>query len=382
MTARLANTIAVVESGIRDGLHRGAQLYVSRDGQMIGDIALGASRLDGTPMASDTLNLWMSSVKPVAAVAVAQLRERGLLDFDDPVARFVPEFGVNGKSPITLRHLLTHTGGFRMGPTNWVDDSWEQVVARVCAAPLEPRWVPGEKAGYHPSSAWVMLGEIVRRVDPSQRSYDRYVREEIFLPLRMNDSWCGGMPLETYRGYGARIGAMFDTTKGIPSVNEANHGVPTERAVALNRPGANGRGPIRELGRFYEMLMNGGSLDDSRILSRESVAELTRPQRVNMFDHTFKYVIDWGLGFILNSNDEHREKIPYSYGRHASAATFGHSGAQSSCAFCDPATRLVVASVCNGMPTDDMHQSRQRAINEAVYEDVLRDKRGADSQKF
>src|SRR5262249_700780 len=157
------------------------------------------------------------------------------------------------KDPITIRQLLTHTAGFRMGPTNWSEDSWEQVVARVCDAPLEPGWTPGQKAGYHPSSAWIMLGEILRRVDPQQRLCDRFVREEIFVPVGMNDSWCG-MPPEAYRAYGERIGAIFDASKGAPNETEPSQGVPDERTCALVRPGANGRGPIRELGRFYEAL--------------------------------------------------------------------------------------------------------------------------------
>jgi CubicO group peptidase (beta-lactamase class C family) len=62
--------------------------------------------------------------------------------------------------------------------------------------------------------------------------------------------------------------------------------------------------------------------------------------------------------------------MPYGYGKYASAKTFGHSGSKSSCAFCDPDHQLVVAWVCNGMPEESKHQARQRAINEAIYEDL------------
>jgi CubicO group peptidase (beta-lactamase class C family) len=80
--------------------------------------------------------------------------------------------------------------------------------------------------------------------------------------------------------------------------------------------------------------------------------------------------MNWGLGFILNSNQYGIDTVPYGYGRHASARTFGHGGAVSSCAFCDPDRKLVVAWVCNGMTTDPAHQVRQRAINNAIYEDL------------
>ena len=88
-----------------------------------------------------------------------------------------------------------------------------------------------------------------------------------------------------------------------------------------------------------------------------------------MFDETFKFKMDWGLGFIINSNRDGFQ-MPYSFGRYASPETFGHSGNQAACAFADPKHRLVVAWVCNGMPGERKHQQRQRAINNAIYEDL------------
>src|SRR5262249_37946222 len=127
-------------------------------------------------------------------------------------------------------------------------------------------------------------------------------------------------------------------------------------------------GPMHDLARFYQMLLNGGELDGTRVLTQSSVAELIRPQRVGMFDHTFKHAMDWGLGFILNTPRD--PTMPYGFGDHASPRAFGHSGAESSCAFADPAHQLVVSWVCNGMPGDAAHQARQRAINTAIYEDL------------
>lgn len=371
--SHLPHTVSELHHGIERGLHLGAQLYVSIAGDVAADVAVGASRADGTPLTTDTLNLWMSSVKPLAAVAVAQLVERGKLSYDDRVAQHVPEFAVNGKDAITVRHLLTHTGGFRQWPAKLeLDDRWDTIIQQICATRLEHDWTPGEKAGYHPRTSWFILGELARRLDDHHRGFDRYAREEIFLPLGMNDCWVGGMPPEDYAAYGARIGATFeDILEDPPEEHDPMEGVPDERKVASVHPGASGRGPVRELGRFYEMLMRGGERDGSRVLRAESISELTRPQRVGMYDHTFKHAMDWGLGFIVNLQDEKgRATMPYGYGAHASSRTFGHSGAESSCAFCDPEHELVVAWVCNGMPGDEQHQERQRAINTAIYEDL------------
>jgi CubicO group peptidase (beta-lactamase class C family) len=89
-----------------------------------------------------------------------------------------------------------------------------------------------------------------------------------------------------------------------------------------------------------------------------------------MFDETFRHIMDWGLGFMVNSNRYGANTVPYGFGKHASDETFGHSGSQSSVAFADPTHRLVVAWVCNGMPGERKHQARAREINSAIYEDL------------
>ena len=85
---------------------------------------------------------------------------------------------------------------------------------------------------------------------------------------------------------------------------------------------------------------------------------------------TFLHKLDFGPRFIINSSRYGIETVPYNYGRHASENTFGHSGAQSSCAFADPANGLVVAWICNGLPGERRHQERAREINSAIYKDL------------
>src|SRR5688500_9244686 len=203
----LPRTLESLEQGIADGLHVGAQLYVSLRGEVVADTAIGDARR-GVPMRPDTLMLWLSATKPIASVAVAQLWERGLLHLDDPVARHLPEFAARGKDRITVRHLLTHTAGIRAIPGTWEQGPWDQIIAAICDARPEPNWEPGKKAGYHVATSWYLLGELVRRLNG--RAFERYVREAIFEPLGMNDSWVG-MPPQRYRAYGERIGFLHRT---------------------------------------------------------------------------------------------------------------------------------------------------------------------------
>ncbi len=358
----LPRSLAVIDNGVQVGLHVGAQVFAAVNGRTVADFGVGEARA-GVPMTADTVMLWLSSGKPVGAVAVLQLRERGRLELDEPVASYLSEFGQRGKDSITLWHVLTHTGGFRWVDIDWPHSSWDEIIARICAAPPEQGWVPGNKAGYHPYTSWYILGEIVRRVDG--RPYSKYVREEIFLPLGMVDSWIG-VPLEQYAAYGDRFGIMLHTENCEPYT----HRYDSPEGAAACVPGGNGHGPMHDLGRFYQMLLGGGSLDGRRILLDDSVELMTTPQRIGMFDDTFKHIIDWGAGTILDSNRYGIDTVPYGYGPHSSPRTFGHGGSQSSVAFADPQSNLVAAIVFNGMPGERKHDLRMRAFLKALYEDL------------
>lgn len=299
-----------------------AVMAVSRREDLIADLAVGG-------LSNDIILPWLSAGKPIAAVAIAQLREKGLLDWDDAAAKFVPEFAQRGKDKITIRQLLTHTGGFRWARLE-KGLSWNEMLARICDAPIEPNWVVGQKAGYHAVTSWFVLGEIVARL--SGKRWQVYAKEEIFQPAGM-----------------------------------VNCDFAEEAAFS---PGAGARGPARELGMFYEMMLRGGkTARGAQIISEKSVQELTSRQRVGMFDYTFKHTIDWGLGFILNSA-QYGPEAPYGYGRYASPQTFGHGGRQCCTGFADPDPALAVAVIFASQPGEAAHQQRMREILDRLYENL------------
>ena len=356
-TIELSRTIDLLAEGLDDGLHIGVQGYVGYAGGAGADILLGDAA-PGTAMAGETLALWLSGGKPLTAVAAMQQVEAGRLDLDAAVARYIPDFGQRGKGRIALRHLLTHTAGVRVADFRTPRDDWDTIIARICEAPIERGWEPGEKAGYHVQTSWYLLGELVQRA--ADEPLPAYLRRHVLEPAGMGASSLGMSP-EQHEASADRLMVMMDTRQSPP----APAGYERREWLAQPRPGGNALGPVRELARFYEAMLAGGG----GLLAPETVRMMTTRQRVSMHDHTFNHRMDWGLGFMVNSS-HHGQDVPYGFGPHASDAAFGHGGNQSSIAFADPAHGLVVAIVCNGMPGEPAHQRRMRQILAAVYEDL------------
>ena len=345
---RLPQTFSVIREGLQ--------------GKVVADFGIGQAS-PAHSMTSDTINLWLSSGKPLTAVAILQQWERGLLRLDDPVSTFIPEFGNGGKERITVRHLLTHTSGIRNIETGWPDVTWDETIGRICAAPLEPDWVVGRTAGYHTTTSWFILGEILARL--TGRTYAEAMRFELYEPMGLIETRSAFTPGE-HANYAARLGWMYVREQGGLRLLDW-HELPR---CHMPSPGSNTRGPIRELGRFYEMLLNEGDTPRGRILSPQTVAAMTARHRVGEYDLTLAHVVDFGLGVIIDSNRYGIETVPYGYGKYCSPRTFGHGGAQSSQGWCDPESGLIVASFFNGRPGEGQHGRRCRKLNEAICVDL------------
>ena len=358
----------LLEDGIAAGWHRGAQLEVRRAGASAVSVCVGESR-PGVAMTSETLLPWFSCTKPFTAVAVAQLVERGEVSVDDPVAAHVPEFAAEGKDAVTLRHVLTHTGGFRVvqPPTDVWRLEWDELVDRICASPLEPGWVPGQRAGYHAVTGFHVLGEVVQRV--TGRSFTDYVTEEILEPLDLADSWMQ-LTEERYAAYGTRMGVVEETVRTDGAAPVPVRGLDSWRGFRRASPAGGGVGPMADLVKLFEALLGGGARDGERVLSEATVADVVRPVRVGMRDETFGMVIDWGLGVMLNSWQYQQAPAHYGYGDHASRRAYGHGGQQSSIAFADPAHGLAVALCCNGRPGEALNHRRTQPVLTALYEEL------------
>ena len=136
------------------------------------------------PWEPDTMAIVFSTTKGMTAVALAVAHSQGLFEWDDPVAKYWPEFAQNGKAAITVRQLLSHQAGLSavdvpLDPPKLanLDD-----LARVSAA-QRPSWKPGTRSGYHAISIGWYVSELLRRIDPKKRSAGRFFAEEVAKPL-------------------------------------------------------------------------------------------------------------------------------------------------------------------------------------------------------
>ena len=362
----LPRTHAVLADGRTAGLHHGAQVFVSHRGEVVCDAACGEVR-PGEPLTADHFMLWLSSGKPLTAAAVLRCCShppgQPEVALDDRVADLF-EGGWDGPvGGVTVRQLLTHTGGFPGAETGYPDADWPETILRLKAARLEEDWEVGRTAGYHPQSSWFVLGEIVR--EATGRPIDTVVREDVLEVARARDARLRFDPAELDAAR-PRLAPMFRRK----SRELIDAGLHTDRHLTRTSPGSSLRGPARDLGRFYLSLL--ASLKDGwgPILPGLAVEAMAARHRVGEYDRTLGHVVDFGLGVIVDSNRHGPDTVPYGFGPHCSPRTFGHGGSQSSIAFCDPEHELVVAWATNGMCGEPRHQTRNRAVNAAIYEDL------------
>ena len=360
----LSPVTALLEAGREAGWHDCAQCYVSRRGEPLLDVAVGT--LAGAPgddaapgrvLRTDDLMLWYSSGKPFTTVAVLQLWEQGRLGLDDRVGMYVDGWG-NGKETATIRHLLTHTGGFPMFGADPFDRdvTYADAVATVAAAPAD--WLPGTLAGYHASSAWRILGAIVERVDG--RPIAQYVHEEIVAPLALDDTYLG-IPLDEQVRLGDRIVRVAWKGHTLPKVDadgtlsmvpyriDRVHNEPWH--VAKVEPGGGMRGPARSLGRFYESLLGYGP----PVLDPATVEVMTAVHRYGLKDGVLGLRTPWGLGV----------QVEFTGG--TTRRAFGHGGMASSRGLADRECGLVIAVVANGLAGFVDAERRVLEVTDAVY---------------
>jgi len=331
-----------------DNLDQGAAFAVILDGKLVVDLWGGHADVAGNrPWTRDTLvNVWSTTKGPVA-LAIAMLVDRGLLEYEAPVARYWPEFAAGGKHGVSLGCLMAHQAGLpgcdRPVTIEEVYD-WHPVVD--CLAAMTPMWPPGEQCAYHAFTFGHLAGELLRRVDG--RSVGAFIAEEIAGPL--DAAFFVGLPeaedgrvAEVLAGPGTHDSVEQASARPYAAAAYLNPRINAETANqrawrAAEVPAGNGQSDALGLARIYGALAREGSFDGHRLLGLEAVAAATA-ERFRGLEAGFDSPMAFSAGFMLNMND--------LFG--PSRRAFGHSGWGGSFAFADPDTGLSVAYVMNRM---------------------------------
>lgn len=264
----------------------GVAVLAARHGRPVHRLTYGYQDLAaGKPLASDTIYRIYSMTKPVTAVAMMKLFERGLWSPDDPVAKHLPEFenvkGPGGEPvshPPTMRELMTHTAGFGYGVGSgpfdetdaayvaggvWLADGLQDLATRVSRAPL----------AYQPGSSWRysisvdLQGAVIERL--SGLSLPDFMREAIFHPLDMTDTDFF-VPAHKMR----RLSKVYRRSAGggLTVVDKPVFLGDPRLSPKLPSGGGGLYSTLTDYGRFAQMLLNRGELGGRRILEPGSVA--------------------------------------------------------------------------------------------------------------
>lgn len=352
---KIAELNRIVDAQIAEGLSPGMQVVIARHGQPVVDRAVGlARRAPPVPVDPHTLFFSWSVAKPIAALAAHLLVERGQIGLDDPIARAWPGFGKHGKDRVTVRHVLTHRAGFpgdaRGQDPGGVAD-WDAVIRGVEELPLE--WEPGTAVQYHALTFGWVLGELVRRVDG--RPIEVFARDEFFIPLGMRDSYLKLTEAELART--VELTSPDDFADGVTA--SALFNIPAMRCVVV--PAASMNTTARDLGRFYQMLLNGGELDGVRVLQAETVACARASSCLP--DECER---DNGLPAHRAHGFELGGYAGCIWGK-SRPTTFGHNGFGSNASWADPETGLVCVILNNGVLPEQKNDERLRQICETLW---------------
>jgi CubicO group peptidase (beta-lactamase class C family) len=330
----------------------------------------------------DTLVLVYSSSKGMAAIAVALAHSRGLIDYDERVATYWPEFAQNGKEDVTVRQLLSHQAGLcaldeRLDARKLADlDGLADALARQ-----KPAWKPGTRQGYHALTLGWYEGELIRRVDPDHRSLGRFFADEVAAPLGLEFYF--GLPPDLAPDRvasvkGASIPSMLAHVRTMPAAmiasflrpgshtarafgnprmrNVADLDKPAYRAVEI--PAGGGIGQVRSIARAYSDLAAGGR---ELGLSEDTFEQLTAPPQPpsgNPRDLVLWVPAAYSVGFIRPTGD-------FLFGR--GTRSFGHPGAGGSFGFADPDAEVGFAYAPNRLGHHLRDDPREKALRDALY---------------
>lgn len=360
----------VLRRAVRDDAFPGAVALVARHGRVVFHEAVGKMTYDrgAAPVDLDTVYDLASLTKVVATTTAAmRLVERGVLDLEAPVRRYVPEFDGEGTEDIAVIDLLTHSSGLL-----WWTDLWARhgrrgvpdpaaraaYLEEIVGMPLNT--VPRSSTEYS-DLGLLLFGEIVARV--TGRDFEEVVQREVLSPLGMETTGFRptAPPLEI------PLTRIAPTEVDSTWRNTLVHGeVHDENAAGLGgvAPHAGLFATAADLGRFLQAMLNGGHLDGVRLLRSSTIDRFTqRAERVEGSSRAIGWDTPAGRS---------------TAGRYFSAASFGHTGFTGTSLWVDPEREVIAVLLTNRVhPTrenrkiSDVRRAFHDAIMESIEDEVI-----------
>jgi CubicO group peptidase (beta-lactamase class C family) len=380
-----------VELVLRRQLRRtpgGAAVCVYHDGECVVDLWGGRRDEAGRPWLKNTMAPSFSTTKGVCSTLLHIFADKGLVDYDEKVATYWPEFGQAGKQAITVRQVMSHQSGL-YHIRQMIDVAsrmldWEHMIRAIEKA--SPAHKPGTRTGYHGLTYGFIIGEIIQRV--SGRKFADLVQSEIAEPLALDGLYIGAPRVELPRA-AQLIAPRLPTrlarrtmwfyfehylsglnnllrTMGIDSQLNSFHDALAPKGMGAmdfsagetlraSIPAANGLFTARSLAALYALLAGGGELNGTRLLSRSTVEQAAILQPAPGKLAVMPFDMRWRLGY-------HGVYTSRGFQKQA----FGHFGMGGSGAWADPDMNLSVGMITNsgaGSPFGDM---RIASISEAA----------------
>ncbi len=359
----------LMEAQVQAGELAGVVTLIARHGRVIHRSVTGVKDLvTGEPLAIDTIFRIFSMTKPVTAVAMMILHERGLWSPDDAIAKHLPEFadlkGPDGAAldhAPTMRELMTHTAGFAYGigpgPHDaadalyvaakiWAADDLADFIRRLAALPLS--YQPGSTFRY--SLSMDVQGAIIERL--TGESLPDFMRTNIFTPLGMVDTDFF-VPREKL----PRLATVYHRY-GVPTLTALKAGGFVSEPTAIAKVPNGGGGLFStadDYARLGQMLLQHGELGGARILARSSVSMMTRnylsdailKSRPLVGAHQFEPGYGYGFNGAVFID-------PEKVGSKVGAGTYQWDGAAGTWFWVDPVNEVVYVGLIQRMMQDGM----------------------------
>ena len=352
----------LIDRQVADGRQIGVQVSaVLRGGPFVDVVAGRRGPDDDRRVEPDSLFLSFSTTKGITALAVHQLADDGVLDYDTPVASYWPAFAANGKDKVTVAQAMSHQCGLHAMPNPLQPEhltDWEAAIARMEDG--IPAYEPGTATGYHAVTYGWIAGGIVQAV--TGRRVEEVIRTRIAEPLGLDRELFVGLPEDPEVESRLTTLEIIAAGQGMPIPEDApfyeampkamwphfNH-MPFRRAVM---PGANGHFTARALARMYGALANGGEIDGVRLVSGERITEMQRV-RTDQVDLVLGAPVRKDTGFFLGGLGPDLEGNLVHGPMGPRETAFGHPGAGGSIGFADPEIGLGVGVTLNKMSYPD-----------------------------